>query len=171
MQHYRDCERLTIRDIAVFNHVSYNNDGLNIDSCRDEARELPIVLVDHGSPVAAVSQVRQTLATQLQQLADLDVEQACMERRIGEEYDFNGLLLADWLSAKAQQGEPGAVVAMLFLLPGKHAGEGGDVATICRDALADYPDFDLRISPLVGEHPQLIEMLSQRLSVALPESG
>ncbi len=35
MQHYRDCDRLRIRDIAVFNHVSYNNDGLNIDSCRD----------------------------------------------------------------------------------------------------------------------------------------
>ncbi len=35
MQHYRRCERLTIRNIAVFNHVSYNNDGLNIDSCRD----------------------------------------------------------------------------------------------------------------------------------------
>ncbi len=35
MQHYRGCQRLTIRDIAVFNHVSYNNDGLNIDSCRD----------------------------------------------------------------------------------------------------------------------------------------
>ncbi len=37
MQHYRRCDRLTIRDIAVFNHVSYNNDGLNIDSCRDVA--------------------------------------------------------------------------------------------------------------------------------------
>jgi len=35
MQHYRQCDRLTIRDISVFNHVSYNNDGLNIDSCRD----------------------------------------------------------------------------------------------------------------------------------------
>ena len=35
MQHYRDCDRLTIRDISVFNHVGYNNDGLNIDSCRD----------------------------------------------------------------------------------------------------------------------------------------
>jgi polygalacturonase len=35
MQHYRRCGRLTIRDITVFNHVSYNNDGLNIDSCRD----------------------------------------------------------------------------------------------------------------------------------------
>lgn len=35
MQHYRRCNRLTIRNITVFNHVSYNNDGLNIDSCRD----------------------------------------------------------------------------------------------------------------------------------------
>ena len=35
MQHYRRCDKLTIRDITVFNHVSYNNDGLNIDSCRD----------------------------------------------------------------------------------------------------------------------------------------
>jgi polygalacturonase len=35
MQHYRNCDRLTIRDIAVFNHVGYNNDGLNIDGCRD----------------------------------------------------------------------------------------------------------------------------------------
>jgi len=35
MQHYRDCERVTLRGIAVFNHVSYNNDGLNLDSCRD----------------------------------------------------------------------------------------------------------------------------------------
>ncbi len=35
MQHYQNCDRLTIRGIAVFNHVAYNNDGLNIDSCRD----------------------------------------------------------------------------------------------------------------------------------------
>ncbi|MCP4261846.1 MAG: glycoside hydrolase family 28 protein [Planctomycetes bacterium] len=35
MQHYRKCDSLTIRDITVFNHVSYNNDGLIIDSCRD----------------------------------------------------------------------------------------------------------------------------------------
>lgn len=35
MQHYRKCERLTIRGINVFNHIAYNNDGLNVDSCRD----------------------------------------------------------------------------------------------------------------------------------------
>jgi polygalacturonase len=35
MQHYRQCDRVTIRGIAVFNHATYNNDGLNIDSSRD----------------------------------------------------------------------------------------------------------------------------------------
>lgn len=35
MQHYRLCEKLTIRNIDVFNHVAFNNDGLNVDSCRE----------------------------------------------------------------------------------------------------------------------------------------
>lgn len=35
MQHYRHCDGLTIRGIEVFNHVSFNNDGLNVDSCRN----------------------------------------------------------------------------------------------------------------------------------------
>ena len=35
MQHYRNCDRLTVRGISVFNHSTYNNDGLNIDYCRD----------------------------------------------------------------------------------------------------------------------------------------
>ena len=35
MQHYRRCENVTIRGIDVFNHVAFNNDGLDVDSCRD----------------------------------------------------------------------------------------------------------------------------------------
>lgn len=35
VQHYRFCRRLTVREIDVFAHVTYNNDGLNIDSCSD----------------------------------------------------------------------------------------------------------------------------------------
>lgn len=34
-QHYRNCDRLTLRGITVFNHASFNNDGLDVDSCRD----------------------------------------------------------------------------------------------------------------------------------------
>ncbi|NUQ64981.1 MAG: glycoside hydrolase family 28 protein [Pirellulales bacterium] len=35
MQHYLACDRVTIRGVRVFNHVSYNNDGLDIDGCHD----------------------------------------------------------------------------------------------------------------------------------------
>ena len=35
MQHYRHCDGVQIRGINVFNHASYNNDGLNVDSSSD----------------------------------------------------------------------------------------------------------------------------------------
>ncbi|MDO8545272.1 MAG: glycosyl hydrolase family 28-related protein [Opitutaceae bacterium] len=35
MQHYLACDRVRIRGITVFNHVSYNNDGIDIDGCHD----------------------------------------------------------------------------------------------------------------------------------------
>lgn len=35
MQHYLACQRLAIRGIRVFNHGGYNNDGLDVDGCRD----------------------------------------------------------------------------------------------------------------------------------------
>ncbi|RJP22609.1 MAG: glycoside hydrolase family 28 protein [Candidatus Omnitrophota bacterium] len=35
MQHYLDCDHVTIRGIRVENHVTYNNDGIDIDCCRN----------------------------------------------------------------------------------------------------------------------------------------
>ena len=35
MQHYRDCQQLVIHGITVFNHVEHQNDGLDVDGCRD----------------------------------------------------------------------------------------------------------------------------------------
>jgi len=35
MQHYLDCENLRIHSIRVSNLVTYNNDGLDLDGCRD----------------------------------------------------------------------------------------------------------------------------------------
>lgn len=34
MQHYLACDYITIRGISVYNHVTYNNDGLDLDGCR-----------------------------------------------------------------------------------------------------------------------------------------
>lgn len=35
MQHYLACDNIQIRGIRVFNHVTYNNDGLDIDGCHN----------------------------------------------------------------------------------------------------------------------------------------
>ncbi len=35
MQHYLACDNVTIRNVRVFNFVSRNNDGLDIDCCHD----------------------------------------------------------------------------------------------------------------------------------------
>lgn len=35
MQHYLDCEFLTLRGLNVFNHVAANNDMIDIDGCRE----------------------------------------------------------------------------------------------------------------------------------------
>ncbi len=124
-----------------------------------------VVLVDHGSPVPAVTDVRKSIASQLVKLLgdDVSLSQAVMERRPGKEYDFNGDLLEDRLLEMAQQGLTEAVISMMFLLPGRHAGENGDVNDICAAVMQRYPNFKVYISPLISQHPLLIDILNTRL--------
>lgn len=35
MQHFLACEGVVVRGVSVWNHANYNNDGINIDACRD----------------------------------------------------------------------------------------------------------------------------------------
>jgi sirohydrochlorin ferrochelatase len=129
-----------------------------------------IVLVDHGSPSPEITAVRNAVTEQVQSKLgkEVQLEQAAMERRSGKQYDFNGELLEDWLIAKAENGEAGAeksaIVTLLFSLPGRHAGEGGDIVTICESVMHRYPNFKIGISPLVGEHPRLLDILADRLN-------
>ena len=93
-----------------------------------------------------------------------------MERREGEQYDFNGVLLESWLRKKAQSGEKSAVVILLFFLPGRHAGTGGDIVEICEGIMQEYPDFKIAISPLISEHELLMPILHSRLLSAPTEN-
>ena len=52
---------------------------------------------------------------------------------------------------------------MFFLLPGRHAGEGGDVAEICKGLIAEGTFEQIQNTPLLGEHPMLLEILEDRL--------
>lgn len=128
-----------------------------------------IVLVDHGTPSREINQVRRSLADDihLKTNNDIKVEQAVMERRDGKEYDFNGELLENWLRDQAGQGIESVIIAMLFFLPGKHAGQCGDIESICMNVSQEYPRLKFKITPLVSEHPLLLEILEDRLNHAI----
>lgn len=129
-----------------------------------------VILVDHGSPQPSVTEVRQRIARELRPLLPSGVRfaEAVMERREGSEYDFNGERLDQVLEREARRGvDTPIVLSLLFLSPGRHAGQDGDIATICRDAQRRYPGLEILISPLVGEHPLLIEILKERVESGL----
>jgi sirohydrochlorin ferrochelatase len=127
-----------------------------------------VALVDHGSPVAEVTAVRNELARQLAALFGslvTAVAPCSMERRPEPAYDFCAPLLADLLATPPWSAGR-VIVAMQFLLPGRHAGPEGDVATICRLAEAARPGLQTQMTGLVAEHPLLLEILADRWRAA-----
>ncbi len=143
--------------------------------CRDKCSLPPVAigpvrvaLVDHGSPVPEVTAVRNELARQLTALLGsriAAVAPCSMERRPEPAYDFSGPLLAGLLAAPPWSASR-VIVAMQFLLPGRHAGPEGHVAEICRQAEAAHPKLRTQMTGLVGEHPLLMEILADRWRVA-----
>lgn len=122
-----------------------------------------VVLCDHGSPAREVTAVRDRLAARLRALLPGAgaVGAASMERREGPEYDFNEPLLATALRRPPfDAGE--VIVAMQFLQPGRHAGDGGDVSGICAAAEAERPALRTRRTALLGTHPALPALLARR---------
>ena len=130
---------------------------------RHDLSDCAYVLTDHGSPSAAVTRVRDHLARCLRGMLGpaAVLGQAAMERDMGE---ASGPWLGTWLDERAAAGGRYVIVIMQFLLPGRHAGAAGDVAQICRAAMDRHPGFKAVITPLVGEHPLLVEILASRLA-------
>jgi sirohydrochlorin ferrochelatase len=123
-----------------------------------------VALVDHGSPARPVVAVRNQLAEQLGRLlgAEYVVAASSMERREGAEYDFAEPLLANLLRQPGWNAGD-VTIAMQFLLPGRHAGPGGDVAEICRAAESTSGGkLKTKMTPLVAEHPLLVDILADR---------
>ena len=142
----------------------------------------PVVLLcDHGTPSRAVNKVRALVAQQLASLLKPhgvgNVVACSMERRAGNEYDFNDPLLENALpELAASMGDAGplnsrvgvtCVVALLFLQPGKHAGRGGDIAAIVNTAMANNPLLDVHVTDVVGTDPLLTDVLLDRADQAI----
>lgn len=128
-----------------------------------------VALVDHGSPIPEVTAIRNLLAGQLGALLGDDVARvapASMERRDGDDYRFNEPLLENLLDRPGFNSGR-VILSMLFLSPGRHAGEGGDVHDICTAARQRNPGLSTSMTSLVGEDPRIVPILADRLDDAL----
>ncbi len=129
-----------------------------------------VVLCDHGTPLAAVTAVRNRLAAGLENALAQEVAgvaAASMERREGPEFAFNEPLLETRLTTPPfDAGE--VVVALQFLSPGRHAGPGGDVAEICARAEAARPGLRTAMTAPIADDARLVEVLARRIEAARP---
>ena len=140
-------------------------DQVALTASREGIAQRRVVLVDHGSPAPPVSAVRNWLAGELKRRLGKEarLEEAAMERRPGSEYDFSGELLERVLMRLGRSDpETPAILSMLFLAPGRHAGPQGDIVGICRRVTDRIEGFRVFPSPLVGTHPGLVEILARR---------
>ncbi len=130
-----------------------------------------VLLVDHGSPMRAVTAVRDHVTAQLRTRlggAVRSVAAASMERRPGPEYAFADPLLAAALDQPGFDAGP-VIVAMLFISPGRHAGKEGDVARICAAARERHPGLQPIMTEPIGSHPGLIPILVDRVAAGLSQ--
>lgn len=167
------------------------------------ASPIRVLLCEHGSPSRDVHAVRPVLARALHRTLQargvvlspaassggielLPVTGCAMERRPGDAFAFSEPMLESALPAAVAAaaaftpsscGPPvSVVVSLMFLLPGKHAGAGGDVAEIATTALGVDPplgpgdthraalrDRGVLVTDVIGEHPAVLDLLWRRL--------
>jgi sirohydrochlorin ferrochelatase len=128
-----------------------------------------VAVVDHGTPLRSVNAVRELITQQVYDLLGpfARVVAACsMERRPEKEYDFNEPLL-EKLFNDPDFSNGKVIVAKMFLLPGRHAGPGGDIEQITRAALGRHPKLKIALTETLGSHPGLVGILQERLEQGL----
>jgi sirohydrochlorin ferrochelatase len=127
-----------------------------------------VALCDHGTPLPAVTVVRDRLAAGLARVLGDEVAgvAACsMERREGPEFAFNEPLLETLLTTPPFEMAD-VVVALQFLSPGRHAGPGGDVAEICSRAEAARSGLRTAMTAPIADDARLVELLARRIERA-----
>jgi sirohydrochlorin ferrochelatase len=113
----------------------------------------PVLLVDHGGPSLGSATLRDRIADEVRRELGVEIGPLAAVSMEGE----HPPLLADELHQTEFAGRE-VVVARLFLAPGRHAGEDGDVARLCLESPARC-----HLTDLVGTHPAVIDALAAAL--------
>lgn len=123
-----------------------------------------VAMVDHGTPLIRVNQVRETVGKEARAIMGDEIGEfvtCSMERRPDPQFDFNDPLLETLLARWVSEGAEEVLVSQFFLLPGRHAGPGGDLEKICRP----FEQSGVRIERTgnLGEHHLIGDILSERI--------
>ena len=127
------------------------------------------VLLAAGSKVSALKPTLYPEGLKVKLRGGTRVGVASMERRPGAEYDFNEPLLETLLD-QPEWRSGDIVVARQFLLPGRHAGPGGDIERICLEAERRNPGLRLHLTAPLAGHPLLESILAERCLAYRPRS-
>ena len=116
-----------------------------------------VLLVDHGSRRAEANRVLEELAARLQErLPDRIVHFAHME--LAEP------TIAQAISACLAEGATEIVLHPYFLTPGNHSAV--DIPRLARSALSGHPNVTLRMTPPLGVHEGIVEVVLERVREA-----
>lgn len=113
----------------------------------------PVIVVDHGGPSGKSASLRDEFAAQIQVALADEIGPLAAASMEGE----HPPLLVDQLHVRPFK-RTDVVVAPLFLSPGRHAGENGDLARICR-----LSGSQCHLTGLVGTHPRAVDALTGAL--------
>ncbi len=139
---------------------------LNQMVSENDIKNPSVAMVDHGTPIIQVNQVREAVGKSLKQMIhdQFKMFSTCsMERRDGEEYNFNDPLLEDLLEKWLSQGEEEIIVLLFFLLSGRHAGDNGDIAKICKRVGMKYPKSKILVTKPLGNSEIVFDILKDQL--------
>ena len=118
-----------------------------------------VLLVDHGSRRSEANVVLEELAARLSaRLSDRIIAFAHME--LAEP------TVGQAVAACVAKGATEIVVHPYFLVPGSHS--TADIPRLARAALTGHPHVTLRITPPLGLHEKIVEVVLERVLEAEP---
>lgn len=114
-----------------------------------------VLLVDHGSRVASANQALEQVADQLRaRLPDRLVRVAHLE--------IEPPSIGEGIDACVAEGAMEITVHPYFLSPGRHTSH--DIPREVEAAAARHPGVRVRMTPALGPHPKLIDVIVERLA-------
>ena len=116
-----------------------------------------VLLVDHGSRRTEANAQLEALAAQLREkLPDRNVVTAHLELLPPS--------VADGIDLCVARGAREIVIHPFFLAPGRHSTE--DLPRHARDGALRHPNVAIRVGPILGLHPALVEAVLARIGEA-----